>query len=467
MATHASSVGRALPSGDASAELRARASSSALVRWLVLVAAHVVLAAIMRLVPAIGFVHAVACLGIGMVVAARRPLHQTIYVVGYIAGSEVLWRMVHAGVFWEYGKYACSIVLLIALTRVRTRENRRLALAYFGLLVPSAVLTVLALPLDEARQQISFNLSGPLCLMLCVLFCSNVRITSQQLRTIFLITSAGIVAIAAMAYFSTMAAVDLEFNRQSNSITSGGFGPNQVSAMLGLGCLFAFLLVLDRGLRWRLRWVFLAVAIVLATQAALTFSRGGLALAFSGILAAILYLVRDRRSKIALVATALVVFAIGNYIIVPRLDEFTEGKLSERYTSTKTSHRTMIAGFDLEIFTEHPIVGVGPGAASSIRGELGRLSAAHTEFTRMLAEHGLLGVLSLLLLCVLAVRTLLSTRTLGGRAVVAAMLVYFALFLLVNAMRLAAPAIAFGLACTVSYSTRVRPNAPIARTTAT
>jgi O-antigen ligase len=450
---------RAVPSRQPGTQRRGMASTKALVPWLVFIIAHVALAAIMRALPAVGFIHAVACLGVGTIVAARRPLHQTIYIVGYIAGSEVLWRMVRAGVIWEYGKYACSVVLLIALTRMRVRENKRLALAYFGLLVPSAVLTIVSLPFDEARQQISFNLSGPLCLMLCVLFGSNLRITGDQLRKTLLITCAGIVAIAAIAYFSTMSAVDLEFNRQSNSITSGGFGPNQVSAMLGLACLFSLLLVLDRALSWRLKWVLLGIAIVFASQAALTFSRGGLALAFGGILAAILYLVRGRRTKVAIALTAVLLFTAGKYVVFPQLDEFTEGKLAERYTSTKTSHRATLAGFDLAIFADHPILGVGPGAASSIRGDLGRFGAAHTEFTRMLAEHGALGIISLLLLCVLAARTLLSTPTLGGRAVVAAMLAYFALFLLVNAMRLAAPAFVFGIACTVSYSSRIRVTA--------
>lgn len=436
---------------------RATQATYQLVPWLAFVVAHVALAPLMRAFPKLGMLHALGCLVAGVVIAARRPLHQTAYVVSYIAGSEVLWRMVRAGVFWEYGKYACSVVLLIALARTRIRRNVALVVLYFALLLPSIALTVLALDLDEARQQISFNLSGPLCLTLCVVFFSNLRLTTAQLRNTFLVSIASIVTIAVIAYLSTVTAIDLEFNGQSNSVTSGGFGPNQVSAMLGLACMFCLLLVLDRAMPWRFRATLLGIAILFATQAALTFSRGGIALAFAGLFVASLYLVRGRRSKLVLVGLAGVLFLVGKFVVVPKLDDFTEGKLTARYTYAKTSHRTTLAGYDLEIFEDHPLLGVGPGVASSLRGDLGRFGAAHTEFTRMLAEHGFLGLISLVLLFALIIKTIRRARTLEARALVSAMSIWFLLFLLVNAMRLAAPALVFGLASAIAFSTKL-PN---------
>ena len=62
-------------------------------------AAHVVLALVMQALPIVAALHAVSCLVLGLVVAARRRIQETAYVVAYIVGSEVLWRMTRAGVF--------------------------------------------------------------------------------------------------------------------------------------------------------------------------------------------------------------------------------------------------------------------------------------------------------------------------------------------------------------------------------
>ncbi len=421
--------------------------------------AHVILAMVMRSFPSVGMVHAGACIAVGLVVAARRRLQEVAFIVAYIVGAEVLWRMTHANVFWEFGKYAISLILIVALLRVRVRRNRMLAIAYFGMLVPSILLTVLALSLEVGRQQLSFNLSGPLALTLCVLFFSNIRLQREELHTAMFALLGPVVAIGTLAFYSTTTARDLHFFGDSNATTSGGFGPNQVSAMLGLGLLFSLLMLLERRASVRLQVSLLVLAVLLATQAALTFSRGGLTMAFAGAAAAMFYLVRNSRTRITFVILAMLLFGIGKYVVVPRLEVFTAGKLGERYTDLDPSGRTLIAGFDLQLFVEHPLLGVGPGVAPALREEIGKQGAAHTEFTRLLAEHGLLGILAIVFLLILGVRTVRGAATLQARAFVVAMLVWFTLFLLVNAMRLAAPAFVFGLACSIAYASRPLPGA--------
>lgn len=429
------------------------------------VGGHVVLGYLMRLIPIVATLHALGCLAAGMFIAARGRRHQIAYVVAYIAGSEVLWRMSRASIVWEYGKYAASAVMIVALLRMPPRRNIRLAIGYFALLLPSAALTLTSLSPDLARQQLSFNLSGPLALMLSVLFFSNTRLTAEQITNTFFAVLGPIVGIATLVYASTVAAQNLEFTGQSNAVTSGGFGPNQVSAMLGLGLLLSLLMLLERRQSWRLKGPLLALAVVLAAQCALTFSRGGLVLAFSGAFVAIFYFVRDRRTRVTLVLLGSLLFAVGKYVVVPRLEVFTQGKITERYTSTKASNRDLLASHDLKIFMKNPALGVGPGVASSIRSDLGVNVAAHTEFTRLVAEHGALGLIALILLIALGWRTARLARTLKSRAFVLAMLTWFTLFLLVNAMRIVAPMFLFGLACSIAYSSQLRPkpNTPLVR----
>jgi hypothetical protein len=437
--------------------VKVRDESLSVVALALIGLAHVVLVFVMRAAPLIGTLHALATLVVGVAVAARRPLHQTTYAVAYIAGSEVVWRMTHATLFWEFGKYAVALVLVIALTRVKTRRNVGLAMGYFVLLLPSAVLTFMVLGLSKVREQLSFNLSGPLALALCIAFFSNIRMSAEKVRVAFLFTLAPVLGIAALAYSSTVrAGDDLEFTGQSNSITSGGFGPNQVSALLGLGLFFVLLMLLERKQAWKFRIPLFVVAFALGAQAALTFSRGGLVLTTVSIFVAIFYLIREPRARVTLILVGTLVFAVGNYVVLPRLESFTQGKLSERYTSKRTSRRDVIAEVDLRIFANNPALGVGPGVASTLRTEVGYRVDAHTEFTRMVAEHGVLGVLASLILVILGVRVTRQARTMRSRAMVGAMLCWFTLYLLVNAMRLVAPVFVFGLACSIAYSWRPR-----------
>jgi O-antigen ligase len=83
---------------------------------------------------------------------------------------------------------------------------------------------------------------------------------------------------------------------------------------------------------------------------------------------------------------------------------------------------------------------------------MGHGGASHTEFTRVLAEHGILGVISLLILGITCARTLLSARTPRARALIAAFFAWFALFMMIDALRMVAPAFACGIACAIAAS---------------
>lgn len=450
------------------------AASSALTRGqlalaLGLAVGHVVLAVLMRAAPQLATAHAVACLLIGLVVAGTtRRMGNVAAVAGYIVGCEVLWRMSKATVFWEFGKYALASVMLVALVRIGARRNRVLAIACFALLIPSVALTFVTLDLDAARQEVSFNLAGPFALTISVLFFSNIRLTASQLLTTFLALVAPVIGIGALTFLSTAAQDQIEFVNAANNVTSGGYGPNQVSAMLGLAMMFLFLLLLvERKLPWSQRVPLFVLAAALATQAALTFARGGIVLAFAGTAAAMFVLLRgNRRGRATVVVVAIISILLGKYVIEPRLDELTGGELSQRYSNTKSSGRDLFIISELALFEEHPILGVGPGIGMRERQDRGLFyGASHTEYTRVLAEHGIFGVGSLVCFFALCARAVRKARDTRAKALAAAMVIWVVLFLLVYGTRLAAPAFVFGLAfarrpddpsTSVAVATRVR-----------
>ena len=75
-----------------------------------------------------------------------------------------------------------------------------------------------------------------------------------------------------------------------------------------------------------------------------------------------------------------------------------------------------------------------------------RPGAAHTELTRLLAEHGLLGAGAVTLLFVMAFRALQGARAMRDKALVAALLAWSLLTMSHMAMRIVAPSLVFGLA---------------------
>jgi hypothetical protein len=100
---------------------------------------------------------------------------------------------------------------------------------------------------------------------------------------------------------------------------------------------------------------------------------------------------------------------------------------------------------DLQMWRENPIFGVGPGMGMLYRYSLQKWVAAHTEYSRLVAEHGVFGLLALILLVVMVIQSIRRARTIMGKALAAAMVSWTLLFMMIDGMRLVAPAFAFGL----------------------
>jgi hypothetical protein len=306
------------------------------------------------------------------------------------------------------------------------------------------VLTAVDFDAEEARQQISFNLSGPLALVMCAGFFRPVRLSCTQVQRMMVALIGPIVAIAAIAVFGIVTAPEITFNTESNFATSGGFGPNQVSAMLGLGALFAFFCVFVARASWAFRALMFATMCWLATQSALTFSRGGLFAAGGAAVVSLLFLTQDPKLRLRMAIVAVLVFVVGHQAVWPRLDEFTGGTITARFTETDVTRRDDLSEEDIQTWAENPIFGIGPGRSSLIHDD--RI-IAHTEFTRLLAEHGALGAAAIVTLLIIGFQNVRRARSASARAVAAAAMTWSCLFMLNSAMRTAAPSLLFGLSC--------------------
>ena len=434
---------------------------------LAFVFAHVPLALAIPKHSRLGTIYGLAVLAFGLVAAVipRRP-DLVACAVGYVTGGAVFWRMkASPNLPWEFGKYAIVVLCGIALIfSVRIRRPM-LAIVYAAFLIPSVFVTITSERWEMVRSMLSFNMTGPIALAVAVMFFSSVRLTPAQLQWVMISVLAPIMAIATVAAYSLQQALeDPEFafyGGASNSATSGGFGPNQVSAALGLGILAVIVYLMLGAKKRPVAVAMFLIILFLIRQCLVTLSRGGIYMALGGLAAASIFLMKDRAMRKKLILGVFLSVVVVGLVVIPRLQEITGGVLVSRFENTSGTGRDQLIKADIYSWSESPLVGIGPGRGYNNRLKFFHTGEAHTEYTRMLAEHGLLGLVSLFALVLIAVRSVREPRTLTGKAISAAFVTYALLFMAVNGTRLAAPAFAMGLACfTLQVPMRRKTAAP-------
>ena len=128
---------------------------------------------------------------------------------------------------------------------------------------------------------------------------------------------------------------------------------------------------------------------------------------------------RGSRLRTLLIAVAAV---IGIVTVFSAANDFTGNWLDTRYSDSQTAGRSTIAEMDLAVFGSHPITGVGTGRAPEFRTQdrLGE-AGAHTEFTRLLAEHGVFGIGVLAMMAAILVQGYRRSLSYWNRLMVAAL----------------------------------------------
>src|SRR5437879_1097384 len=205
---------------------------------------HLPLAYLMKEMPELARIHALATLvwGLWLCVGNNRSL-QLLQWVAYMVGAEVLWRMCRAPVPWEFAKHAIWFVSLVSLLRSGPISTSLLPVLYLGLLIPAAFITFAILPFNEARQDVSFYLSAPMCLAVCAVRFSSLQLNTAEMQRVAVALLGPIIGIAFLALFR-LATTDVDFGSGSNVAASGGFGPSRVSSVRGRAASFPTLLLL-------------------------------------------------------------------------------------------------------------------------------------------------------------------------------------------------------------------------------
>lgn len=425
-------------------------------KYILLVLFHALLGAAIYALPFLSKIYAISILffGIYYIFKYKNNNHEALYVCAYVVGSEVILRMTGGNPLYEFSKYA---VILFMLMGMYYKGFSKYAVPYWVfivLLIPGIVVSMISLDYDLAlRKSIAFNISGPVCLATAAIYMYNRRITIDQLNTLILNLGLPVISCAVYLIFYTPSVRDVITGTGSSFETSGGFGPNQVSTMLGLGMFVFFTRLIFSSSNKILLFINLIVVFNISYRGLVTFSRGGM---ITGVLMlvifiAIVYSKVNSRGKakmnFMLIFFGFLMFAVWSYTTSQ-----TGGLIENRYANqdakgrvkaSRLSGREDIMATDIKFFMENPILGVGVAKSARFREQLfGRTVLSHNEVTRMLSEHGTLGIMALAILFFTPLFLYMDNRS---HIYLLCFLAFWALTINHAAMRLAAPSFIYAL----------------------
>jgi hypothetical protein len=338
----------------------------------------------------------------------KRNLVFIVALFSYLISFEVLDRMAKTSPFipYELGKYMLVLLGLLGIFYLGIRSQRGIIMA---------LLITPALFYDFSEQRVLADIInyylGPLAVGLGITFADRNKITEKELDQILKLIYLASIATLIFTFIKTPDFDEIEFKLGANFKTTGGHSSNQVSTLLGLGMFLSFYNCYNRKLFSGYFLLDVLFLMGFTFQGLLSFSRGGMLVGFFSIL---IHVISGEKSlfkngkafayTIIGILLFLIVFNFANGItkgnLSLRYQGETEGTLlgsKEKTADNFVTGRLGIFEKDIELFFKYPITGVGLGSSKYLREE-GEKVASHVEFSRLLADHGVLGIIYNILL---------------------------------------------------------------------
>lgn len=405
---------------------------------------------------AVGYALILIFLGFYSVFKSKNKNNEALFWAAYIVGAEVFLRMAKMYVLgYEFGKY---VVIGFMLFGVFFKGFSKRSLPYWfflAFLVPGVIWGILNLSFDaDIRKAILFNILGPVSLGVSAIYCVDKEFTLSDIDKLTRLMLYPMMGMLVYIFLYTPDLREAIRGTDSNSATSGGFGPNQVSTVLGLGMFLVFVRLLFFSKGFFITIFHLCLLALFTFRCLITFSRGGL---ITGVVMIVFLIVATYpfvtlKAKMKLNAGIVVMVLFGISVFAYSVSK-TGGLLMNRYEgkdalgrekASKFSGREDIAATEINYFLENPITGIGVGKNKENRiEETGMQAASHSEVTRMISEHGMLGIICLLILLFVPMFFYF-----GNKQHVFLMSFFLFWLLTINhaAMRIAAPGFIYALA---------------------
>ena len=389
-----------------------------------------------------------------VIIVKRNKAQNVLLAAAYITGVEVFFRMTKAFIFYETGKYAVMFFMLLGIFHLGFKRNALWYILYILLLLPAVLVSLEAIAFDaNFRTTVLFNLSGPLCLCLAAVFCYGRTILLQDFLKVLDYMIYPLITIVVYITLYTPNIQDVVTGTASNAALSGGYGPNQVATVLGLGVFLLFARLLIPYKNKLVHWTMMFMMLAMAYRALLTFSRGGVvvSLIMCLIFIVIIYLNTSLKTKTKISVKALALVGVALLLWSYTLFQ-TGGLIGNRYANEDalgvekddiTTGRVELLSVELDAFRENPFFGIGIGQGKfQFMDEIGIKSASHNEISRMLSEHGMFGILALLVLILVPVMTKMNGRK---NIYFYSFFIFWGLTIVSTSMRIAAPSFIYAL----------------------
>ena len=423
---------------------------------LLFICIHLVIGFIATILP-IGQIYTLLIIvtGIIIILITRNKNEEALYLLSYLVGAEIFIRATNGAILYETGKYGLILFSLLGIFLGPIKGKISISLLIYILLLSIGIIFTQVPPGESIRKAIAFNLSGPISLAIFALYCNFRHITIKELNQLLFFLLLPIFSMISLAYFKTPSLEDLVFTTSSNFNTSGGFGPNQVSTMIGVGTFIIAIFII---LRVQLsKYLFLDIIFLayFTYRGLLTFSRGGMLTAGVALASFIVCIVLHKRltfKKFFLYTSVSFALFMGVWLYTTNI---TGGLIFNRYAGKNakgvqkkdaSAGRGAIFERQLESFYESPFfgIGVGNGKYKRIESNIKVTAAAHNEISRLFEEQGVLGIIALL---ILLFKPLVNIYfgTMYQRSFLISFYVFWFLTINHSAMRLAFPGFVYGL----------------------
>ena len=380
--------------------------------------------------------------------------NEALLAAAYITGGEVFFRMTGASFAHETGKYGVIGFLLIGLFFRGTSRKSGMYWLYIFLLIPGIVFSALNFGYElDFRREVFFSLSGPICLGIAALYCVDRKVNLKELQYICWCLMMPVITMGVYLYFYTPDTRDALSGTSSNFATSGGFGPNQVATALGLGMFLLFVQLFTQPKQRLIFFLNLGLLSLLSYRAIVTFSRGGV---LTALIVSVLFLifyygkVNEKVKQRSLVVIVLI--AVVGSLTWSLTSVRTEGLIDKRYANKDAAGRIKedvstgrgeLISSELEAFIENPVTGIGVGKIKEYRiQKTGIEAASHNELSRLLSEHGIAGLIALIILILYPLFHRVKNRK---NFLFFSFLGFWFLTINHSSMRIAAPALIYGL----------------------
>jgi len=430
-----------------------------------LVLIHVIIGLVIFIMPILSKICAllIPVVGLSIVIRNQNKNNEVIYVAAYLVGIEVFLRMTGGNFNNEYVKFLVIFFMIIGMFYNNFSIRSFLYIVFLLLLIPGILVVTFAENLDfDIKKAIAFNLSGSLCLAIASMYMYKKKILFSNLQNILIAIGLPIVSTVIYLFLYNPSVRDVVTGTQSNFATSGGFGPNQVSTILGLGIFIFFsqLILFSKSKKEII--INFILLIIISYRAVATFSRGGVITGIVMIICLLFLLFafsNDRgRRKITFVFLFAGILGTGIFFYTSLQ---TYGLIGKRYANQdakgrikkdRLGGREAVIDTDLKLFLDNPVLGIGVGMGKEDRKEsLGQAVAAHNEISRLLSEHGLFGIFSFLILLFAPFALYINNR---GHIYFFSFFLFWLLTINHAAMRIAAPAFVYAL-CLLSVQLKI------------